>query len=528
MQKNKHYAILRLFGCKTEIRHHGIEYTSLNKVPTKSVISSAWFCKMNKILCLASMLFLFMSSMAIAASISICVGPTASGDGSGKDWNNIAKWSTLTFARGNTYYLQSGTYTSKTLSTPNSGSTYIYIQKATESAHGIPDGWQPAYGAGTATFSGGAYLTISTDYWDISGVNGGGPNSWKTGHGIVFTSVFPDSQYFIVLPGARSYIFIRHIYFNQTGNTEAGPAGAGAGGIYSDSSSSLNYSTIEYCYFDNLGALPFFLRFGNNNIIQYNYTGNICGMSVFDYTWHCETLVSHGLNDLHFRWNFINECPSTGGFVKNNDGTTSDKIRIYGNVFANGVGIAIDGTATNWRIINNTFVNMTSLISITGTFGATNLFYNNLVLNSQISTLPGTHGYNWFSKGGCNCNSSGIKDKTIENITINYPNDCDKIIEIKDPLWNSYTTPQSDVNPITFQVTSKDYAKNQNAPGYDLCHDNTILPEGCSGENRYDFDAFGLNRATPPTDINNIPVGNSWTRGSYHYGILPAYNLRTQ
>ena len=115
--------------------------------------------------------------IASAANTSVCVAPAATGDGSGTDWNNQAQWSTVAFTRGKTYYLADGTYGSKTLDTAVNGSVYIYIKKATVSAHGTDTGWGSTYGDGVATFD-TASLSILSDYWDLDGVTGGGPSAW--------------------------------------------------------------------------------------------------------------------------------------------------------------------------------------------------------------------------------------------------------------------------------------------------------------------------------------------------------------
>ena len=442
------------------------------------------------------------STTSTSVANSICVGPAATGDGSGSDWSNTAQWSTLTPERGYTYFLQDGTYGSKTLSTAASGTDYIYIKKATESAHGPATGWSSAYGDGTAVFDAGV-LTISTSYWDISGVTGGGPGSWKSGHGIEFTADNTSSDYYIVLPGTVSNIFIRHIYFNQTGNTETGSATGGA--IYSDSASELDNSTIEYCYFDNLGATPFFLRRGSGIIIQYNYTGDVCGSSVHDYDQHCEALVMQYLNNMVFRYNYMSECPSTGCFAKNNSASTSDNISIYGNVFnkttrdvdnaLNGnVAIAVDGYAKNWKIFNNTFDNTTEFISvkIAGGFDESNLVYNNLGFHIGMSIYPGTHGYNWLSQATVNCTSYGNE---TENIVIRRPSDCDVVTETDDPFVNSTGT-----NPEDFALTADNVT---GLYGIDICA--SLRP--CTASDTYGTDMMGNTRG----------LGGGWDVGALEY-----------
>ena len=429
-----------------------------------------------------------------AYAADVCVGASATGNGSGSDWNNQSQWSTLSFARGNMYYLADGTYGAKTLGTPVSGSTYIYIKKATASAHGTETGWVSTMGDGVATFTGG--LTVSTSYWDISGVTGGGPGNWTLGHGFAFSSAVASAVTYIVITSGSEYINIRHSSFVQTGN----PTTAGTGGTAIYCNGNVSNSIFEYNYFNNLVGLPFLLRGGSGNSIQYNYTGDICGMWIYN-GGHCEALVQHSMNDVHFRWNYIGECPSTGGFVKNNSGTTSDGIRIYGNIFSNGMPISVDGTATNWRVFNNTFIGMIGgPISMPGAFGASNLFYNNLIYNSSMGFLPATHKYNWFSSiKSNNCSTGG---NATENIVVRYPNSCDIVTETSNPFVNSSGTAPEDFRLVL----------SGRHTGTDVC-----ALDACTGEIKYNIDAFGTTRS-------------GWDIGAYEYAdtndISPPRQLR--
>src|SRR5262245_48017532 len=106
--------------------------------------------------------FAFLALTISAGAATLCVGPSATGNGSGSDWNNKIAWST-TLVRGNTYYLETGSYSGKTLSVANSGSSYIIIKKATVADHGTSTGWVDSMGTGQAVF---AYnITITTGFW---------------------------------------------------------------------------------------------------------------------------------------------------------------------------------------------------------------------------------------------------------------------------------------------------------------------------------------------------------------------------
>jgi hypothetical protein len=438
-----------------------------------------------------SLALLLLAVASTSYATDVCVGPTFSGNGSGSDWNNIAQWSSLSFTRGNSYYLQDGTYGAKTLSTAVSGSTYIYIKKATESAHGSATGWSSTYGDGIATFTNTSdVLTISTSYWDIDGVTGGGPGSWTSGHGIAFTSAASATTIgYINIAAGLSNIYVRHISFIQTGDTTAYDALTSA--IYAPGV--MNNSVFEYNYMNNIGGLPFLLRDGSGNIIQYNYTGVICGAYVHSVGNHCETIVIRNMNDLHLRWNYFGQCPSSGGFVHNGDtGVTSDSIRIYGNVFTIGTPMASNGgNERNWRIFNNTFHTYTAgPFSYGGDYDNTNYMYNNILYGTnETHRIAPMTDYNWYSNA--TIASYEMLPGAHENIT-DYPGHA---AETLNPFVNyGGTTPED------YRLT----AAIAGWPGLNVC---TL--DACTGEKKYNIDAFGNTRG----------ADGVWDRGAYEYRI---------
>lgn len=168
------------------------------------------------------LIFLFLTFFYISSAIgaNICVTPAGSGNKTGTDWSNAADWSTLNFVRGNTYYLAGGIYTPKVLNTPNSGSTYIYIKKATSIDHVTDIGWQDIYGANQAIIEGSSSnLVISTDYWEIDGVFGNGSNKINN-YGIKLISLcnYTGSNNAILVPNG-SFISIKNIAIVGCGDT---------------------------------------------------------------------------------------------------------------------------------------------------------------------------------------------------------------------------------------------------------------------------------------------------------------------
>ena len=432
-------------------------------------------------------LAVFLTAISTASAANVYIRSQATGANNGTDWINAYTSIPSPMIRGNTYYLAAGTYGSYTFSVPISGSTLITLKKATAADHGTHTGWSSTYGDGLATFS-SASITVNTGYFVIDGATGGGPGSWKIGHGIVFTSPAGTSIEYINVASGVSHLVVRRVHFTQAGNTET--TTARANGIYNNNI--LNNSLFEYNYFDNLGGLPFFLRNGSGNIFQYNYLGNICGMSVADPNQHCEGIVIWGMTDVHFRWNYVSKSPSSGGFVKNSF-LTADAIRIYGNVIANGFPINCNhGSCTKWIIFNNTFhTGSSGPVGGDGTMSGS-YFYNNIMFNfSFMAPMWGIHDYNWLSR------SSGLRCRmgaaTHENICSGCSGGCDSLTMTTDPFVNA-----SGSTPEDFRLT-KAIREHDG--------DNVCQLDGCTGENKYNIDAFGLIRG----------ADGVWDRGAYEY-----------
>src|SRR6476469_8734695 len=114
----------------------------------------------------STVFILLLILMATAAeSFGACrsVGPTATGNGSGSDWNNRMNKLPTTLVRGDTYYLMDGSYGSYNFTTTNSGTNRITVKKAQDHDFGrasdgcsndISAGWnESTMGSGQAVFT---------------------------------------------------------------------------------------------------------------------------------------------------------------------------------------------------------------------------------------------------------------------------------------------------------------------------------------------------------------------------------------
>lgn len=315
-----------------------------------------------------------------AEAATYCVGPSATGSGSGADWSNLKAWS-ATPVRGDTWLLVDGSYSAKTLSVANSGTTLITIQKATVASHGgISTGWSDTLGDGVADFG---KLTISSSYWTINGVNGNGasvvPADITTSN---YGFYINPTTHPIELTGTASNITITHCRFFCTG--------VGNTGIYQTDVNQGTKSniTISYCLFDGFNEM---IRNGadawNGVVLEYSVILNSQGSA-----------AAHGnaINamyeplDITIRYNVFKDMVGDGisGMISGNNSSIGP-VLCYGNVFHNIphctyiIGANSGYAINNSRFYNNTVIhcnNDDAGFSICGrTTGSGNVGGNNLL-----------------------------------------------------------------------------------------------------------------------------------------------------
>ena len=110
----------------------------------------------------------------------------------GSDWTNAwPDFASVTWTRGDTYYVADGVYAETvTLTKAVAGASYIYILKATATAHVTEDGWNAGYGDGQAETG---RWSIQTGYWYISGV---GRTTETSGYGFKVTNTVSGTNAF--------------------------------------------------------------------------------------------------------------------------------------------------------------------------------------------------------------------------------------------------------------------------------------------------------------------------------------------
>jgi hypothetical protein len=362
-----------------------------------------------------SLSFFGWASLLLAASVFLAADAGAqntyyvkaggAGTKDGSSWANAYSDLPGTLVRGATYYMASGTYGRLNFNTPASGSSWVYIKKATASDHG-PDNttWVASYATGQAVFGSGMYIT--TPYLSVDGQTGGGPGSWTSGHGIKV--VYTGNTAVVEMPSGHDFIF-RHMEVVGDGDSSV-TVGSNTNDGFSVYDHGLNL-TVSYCWIYNCGRCCF-TPFGDNVTIEYSCTG----------FYHAD--VSHSevvsiansqagmavYSNFIFRNNLVTFVSGTGGLVMQVNGA-----QIYGNVFyAPSSTYPANGTITCWspsggvsyqnhnhQIYNNTFYSdpQHTAIAYYGSDLQNIVAYNNVFYNlAGGAGFYGTttHDYNHF------------------------------------------------------------------------------------------------------------------------------------
>ena len=370
-------------------------------------------------------------SIALGANHYIRVGATGNNDGS--DWTNA--WtgiSQVTWTRGDTYYVADGTYTdANNLDGNESGTSVITVKKATESEHGSATGWSSAYGDGVATFN--EVFLFTEPYYVVDGVTGGGPGSWKTGHGFVVDQSELLGRNCVSITqnlteAEEGHITVRHVEcIGNGGDLTAGNTQDGFGSYRYFHTDIL----FEYNYIHDVGRVFIFLR-GNDITVQYNWMARNESSS----NQHSEGMQVSGGTDtanlqpqnIDIRYNVFEDVEGTAVISM-----WAHDIRIYGNVvfqtstfnshthndglggtyfhnagqngngvFSGGAGTGSSAKIYDVKIFNNTILdfggNRASLLNASGVLTGNEAF-NNLWYNCNQIGIDGNkiaHNYNYF------------------------------------------------------------------------------------------------------------------------------------
>lgn len=344
--------------------------------------------------------FAFFLPSASAANHYIRAG--SSGDGS--DWSKAwGSFASVTWTRGDTYYVASGTYPEHVIvSRALSGSLWIYIKKATIAGHGTDMGWNTSYALGQAVIAGQWEFYVG--YMDLDGVTGSG----DSGHGIkIDCSGMGTSGSGLSIASGQSYINLSHIEIQMSGPS----SGLSQDGVYCNSTAPVTNHHYSYLYIHDVprNGLTWTGHAGNC-VLEYCYFYRV--MSLVP-TIHGQTiqLSNAPMSGIEIRYNIAIDTAGTA-FVAmlGSSGLNYSDIHIYDNIIwtsdkvtytfsPGGVYGAAATNQVNILVYNNTWYNVRNANSwLAGSSVSGNEQRNNVYVNCyhQYPNLGTTSTNNFY------------------------------------------------------------------------------------------------------------------------------------
>lgn len=278
------------------------------------------------------LLFFLIASNLLAADHYVRDG--ASGTGSGNDWTNACddfagSCAVSGLVRGDTYYVATGSYASRTFDRAVSGSLTITIKGATVSDHGTDTGWNDSFSVEATQASFGA-VDFSTRFWVFNGnhgpaapVSAGADDPDNYGFTVSSSASCGASPRVVidtVGDNAFIYVSVRNTCANGSNCMHAWRLGFSSSErsnfVFSHTYAENNQTDMQG---SNLGGLT-------SPLIEYHHSKG----QYSDPSCHGEVTAFSGTNAV-FRYNYFDQCRGTGCIASNGGDMTGFKI--YGNVF---------------------------------------------------------------------------------------------------------------------------------------------------------------------------------------------------
>jgi hypothetical protein len=328
----------------------------------------------------------------------------ATGTNNGNDWTNAFSTFPSSYTRGDTYYIASGAYPGNvTISSGESGSSWIHFKKATAAVHGTSAGWNDAYAKGQALINGN--LRINSPSVDFDGVTGSG----NTGHGIRVSADSCSQGGVVRLASGISHVHIRHVevsaifkspsecdlfYQNNVGSSAASDINVSHSWLHDCSRNGVTIGGHQ-----GTGWADSDLGF----LFEYNRLERTGGSTDRDLHGQGVQAGYSSKQNYHvFRGNTFKDIIGSA-IITYLDKTVNNNIRIYNNVFTSSgkpgdywvspavIWIHNEGgtVANNVGIYNNTFYNIYRAQIQIWPKGSGNESLNNLYVNNYFSAGNG-------------------------------------------------------------------------------------------------------------------------------------------
>lgn len=315
----------------------------------------------------------------------------ASGGANGTSWTDAFDDVPTTLVRGTTYWIADGSYTARTIDDAASGSSEIWLRKATTQSHGSETGWSSAFGDGQADFTG--TWTISVPFITISGTS---RSTESSGYGFLTTT----GQAKGVTIGTDSANSITIAYMEILGVGDDGTGSPANDLIYIvPSAGSVSGVILQYLYLKDAGRAHILGRNASNVVVEH------CLLSGNESTvdQHAESISAYNNTDAWtVRYNHFLNCEGTGVVV-----FAGQDWLVYANVLnetetTGGLG---NGAICTWSgyTVSGAVVVHNTLSDLTGTHCSIwfddetgNVAYNNILWDCAAATFFAgvTHDYN--------------------------------------------------------------------------------------------------------------------------------------
>lgn len=395
----------------------------------------------------------------------------ASGTGTGADHTNAFTTflAAQPFIRGDTYYLDAGSYPAFDMRNAAVGTSLASFKKATVADHGTDIGWDASYAAAAAI---DGPVRFFSSYVNFDCVTGGGPGSWTSGFGCS-----------IAVPTGTPYAAIQLSDASATTNAKTAPTHIDLWHIDAshvtpvDNDDGIFYTTgclsgcgnigLHYMYIHNSNDNLLYIDNMNPFLLEYSY---ITGLAAYGTRHRTATRFDYSSN-VTIRYNIYADITTwyTTGILGAYDGPPAMVgLYVYGNIFFGNTTTPDGGGTTiyqnhmtvpsqysSWYIYNNTFHSLS----------ATN---NPITTQEPNYNFADAHAWNnlWYR----------ITDNTTTNCgvlrnTIAYPTGMDAAYNHYESscLHGAETGAQDESGDPLVNVDAGNFAlKNNTQPGYNL------------------------------------------------------------
>lgn len=261
-------------------------------------------------------------------------GPASSGANTGADWANVWDFDSVTFVRGDTYWIMGGTYSRSSLPTL-SGTSLVTITKATTANHGTDTGWSglsEAQRTGQAVFPG--IFTVSMSYVLIDGqfslLN---PTAYvaqdTSTYGIKINYTGTSAHNGVLKIYQVSNVEIRGVHVYSLYRSSLGNYDIRSVEVYGNSS----YIALKYCFFDGSATDQFCHNGGSRCLVDHCFFLDGGQRKAGSPDYHGQTIYTNYYSYAVVRFCIFKNCE--GQAVWSIDDNNADNLRFYGNVIFN-------------------------------------------------------------------------------------------------------------------------------------------------------------------------------------------------